>query len=95
MWASELAAKLPQSTIDAFDISPAHFPPEAWRLPNVRFVTHDCFKPFAEEFRGQYDVIHIRFWVCVVNDSIVKPVLDNILTLLSKSASCRFPFRIT
>ena len=45
----------------------------------------DCFKSFPEEYRGKFDVINIRFWLCVVNDDSADALLTNILTLLSMS----------
>ncbi|KAF2706115.1 S-adenosyl-L-methionine-dependent methyltransferase [Pleomassaria siparia CBS 279.74] len=83
IWASELAAELPVSAvIHAFDVSDEQFPPEAWRAPNAHFSVVDCFKPFPDEYREKFDVVNIRFWLCIVNDDCAESLLANVLTLL-------------
>ncbi|KAJ4286480.1 hypothetical protein N0V90_013180 [Kalmusia sp. IMI 367209] len=82
IWASELTAELPDTaTVKAFDISDKQFPPPGWR-GRVDFKTVDCFKPIPEEYRGQFDVVNLRFWLCIVNDDSAEALLENILTLL-------------
>jgi len=83
IWPSELAVELPSSAvIDAFDVSSAQFPPQGWHTPNVNFKTHDCFEPFPIEHIQQYDIVNVRFWLCILNDDTARPLLDNVLTLL-------------
>ncbi|KAF4621499.1 hypothetical protein G7Y89_g14575 [Cudoniella acicularis] len=83
IWATELADKLGASAIvDAFDVSADQFPPRGWRSPNVCFTSHDCFKPFPAEYQNQFDIVHLRFWLCIINDDVVEPLLENVLTLL-------------
>lgn len=83
IWASELAAELPDTaTIKAFDISDKQFPPANWR-GRVEFSTVDCFKPIPLEYRDQFDVVNLRFWLCIVNDDSAEALVENILTLLS------------
>lgn len=83
LWASEVAASLPNATIDAIDISSGQFPPEAFRPPNTRFWTHDCFKPFPAEHLGQFDAVNLKFWLCIVNDDVAEKIIRNVITLLS------------
>lgn len=83
IWASELAAELPDTAVvKAFDISEKQFPSPNWRGP-VDFKIVDCFKPIPEEYRGQFDVVNLRFWLCIVNDDSAQELLENIITLLS------------
>jgi hypothetical protein len=84
IWVSEVAASLPNASFDAVDISADQFPPESFRPPNVRFWTHNCFEPFADEYLGKFDIVNARFWLCIVNDDVADKLLDNFLTLLSK-----------
>jgi SAM-dependent methyltransferase len=83
IWASELSAELPDTaTVKAFDLSGKQFPPPNWR-GKVDFDIVDCFKPIPEQYQGQFDVVNLRFWLCVVNDDSAEQLLENILTLLS------------
>ena len=80
----ELAAKLgPSAKIDGFDISPNQYPPEVWRPNNVHLYTQDIFKPFPEASLGQYDIVHVRFMLTLVNNKDAEPLLENLVTLLS------------
>lgn len=73
--------------IDGFDISSDQFPPQAWRGNIVHLFTHDTFNPFPSEYLGQYDIVHIRFFVTIVNNEDAEPLLNNLMTLLSKCNS--------
>ena len=84
LWACEVASATPNFTIDAIDISDAQFPPPPFRPQNTRFRIHDCFEPFAAEDMGQFDVVNIKFMLCIVNDDVAAKLLQNVLTLLSK-----------
>jgi chemotaxis methyl-accepting protein methylase len=88
IWASEVAASLPNASFDAIDISADQFPPKSFQPPNVHFWTHNCFNPFPEEYLGKFDIVHARFWLCIVNDDVADKILDNFLTLLSKTTQC-------
>jgi SAM-dependent methyltransferase len=84
IWVSEVAAGLPEASFDAVDISADQFPPNSFHPHNVKFWTHDCFKPFPDEYLGNFDIVNARFWLCIVNDDVADKLLDNFLTLLSK-----------
>jgi hypothetical protein len=69
---------------DGFDYSPAAFPPKDQLPSNVTLNVADAKQPFAEEFRGKYDVVCIRFinaamkpedWVVVARNAaqMLKP----------------------
>ena len=74
--------KYPNATIDGFDISDEQFSP-LYSISNVRLFTHDCFEPFPTEFIGQYDIVHVRFWLCLVNNPDAPVLLKNLMSLLS------------
>ncbi|KAL8822672.1 MAG: hypothetical protein Q9191_006596 [Dirinaria sp. TL-2023a] len=83
IWALEVAAELPDTVrIDGFDISADQFAPAQSRPSNVHLHVHDCFKPFPHEFLGSYDVVHARFWLCLVNDPDAADFLKNLVSLL-------------
>ncbi|KAF2187591.1 S-adenosyl-L-methionine-dependent methyltransferase [Zopfia rhizophila CBS 207.26] len=82
LWASEVAAALPNAKVDAVDISADQFPPEAFRPPNLRFWTHNCFESFPAEYLGKFDAVNLKFWLCIVNDDVAKKLFKNVITLL-------------
>jgi len=48
----------------------------------VHLLVRDFFEKFPEEFVGTYDVVHIQFALCLVNNVDAEPLLKNILSLL-------------
>jgi hypothetical protein len=40
-------------------------------------------EPFPEEYLGKFDIVAVKFWLCILNDGVAEKVLDNFLTLLS------------
>ncbi|MCJ1479796.1 hypothetical protein MMC13_008482 [Lambiella insularis] len=80
-WALETATKYPSATVDGFDISDEQFSP-LYSISNVRLIVHDCFKPFPSAYLGQYDIVHARFWLCLVNNPDAPELLKNLITLL-------------
>jgi hypothetical protein len=88
IWVSEVAARVPNASFDAVDISADQFPPKSFRPPNVHFWTHNCFEIFPAEYLGRFDIVNARFWLCIVNDDVADKLLDNFLTLLSKIIVC-------
>ena len=83
IWPLELASQLPSTIrLDAFDISPDQFPPTTSSPPNLHFHTHDAFTPFPDEFQGAFDVVGIRFVLCVVNNPDAPRLLQNLVSLL-------------
>ncbi len=86
-----LAAQLPTTIhIDGFDISSAQFPPKEWLPRNVHLHEQDVFAPFAAEYWGVYDVVHVRYLSTLVNNRSLGPLIRNLGTLLSTS----FPVRL-
>lgn len=89
IWACELGNKLSSTgaEIDAFDISDLQFPAPAFRPANVHFHVHNSFQPYPEEFLGKFDVVHVRFMMCSVNDANARKLLSQLLTLMSTFCS--------
>ncbi|MCJ1322225.1 hypothetical protein MMC15_007572 [Xylographa vitiligo] len=83
IWSLETAAELPATvTIHGFDISPHQFPPATSLPANVHLHAHDCFQPFPAAFLHSFDVVHARFWLCLVNDPDAPALLANLVSLL-------------
>ena len=79
----EVAAQLPDTArIDAFDISGDQFAPATSRPANLHLHLQDCFKPFPAEFVGSFDIVHARFWLCLVNNPDAPELLKNMVSLL-------------
>ena len=79
--------------IDGFDVSGAQFPPREWLPHNVHLYVQDVFAPFAEEFVGVYDVVHVRFFMTLVVDTeALGPLIRNLMTLLSMCIFLSFFF---
>ena len=90
-WALETAVKYPNAAIDGFDFSDEQFSP-LYGVQNVRLTVHNCFEPFPPEFLGRYDIVHARFWLCLVNNPDAPVLPKNLMTLLSKLFSL-WPFQ--
>ena len=85
---TSLAASLPPTArIDGFDISAAQYPHREWLPGNVHLYEQDVFQPFAAEFVGVYDVVHVRFFSTLVRPGNLRGLLENLSSLLSM----RFP----
>jgi hypothetical protein len=70
-----------------FDISAAMFPSTPPK--GMSFHIQDMFQPFATEFHGKYDLVHLRFLVAATNEHTYKIVVNNIISLLSDYALLR------
>lgn len=86
LWACEVAADLPNGSVDAVDISDQQFPPSVFQPRNTHFWTHDFFKPFPQGQLNQFDVVNLKFVLYLVNDDVADKLITNVLTLLSKSS---------
>ncbi|KAF2198221.1 hypothetical protein GQ43DRAFT_443550 [Delitschia confertaspora ATCC 74209] len=83
IWPVELSQTLsPDIQIDAFDVSRAQYPPNEWVPGNVKLHTHDAFLPFPEKHVGRYDVVHVRFFVTLLNPENIQRFIQNVVALL-------------
>ena len=76
--------KYPNATIQDFDVSDEQFSP-LYTISDVRLVVHNCFKEFPAEFVDQYDIVHARFWLSLVNNSDSPVLFKNLISLLGGS----------
>ena len=67
-----------------FDISAAQFTQAEWLPSNMSFEILDATVEPPQHFQGQFDIVHLRLFLAVVNDNNVTPVLDHCLKLLSE-----------
>ena len=82
---AELASELPATArLDGFDVSDEQYPPSSWYPENVSMSKLDIFKPVPQELREKYDVVCLRFFMCVANDDNIQIVVDNLTVMLSK-----------
>lgn len=64
-----------------FDISDAHFPSAP--RENMTFVKHDMLKPFPQEYRGTFDLVHLRLMVLALKKNQIATAAENAAALLS------------
>jgi hypothetical protein len=96
-----LARRLPPScSFVGFDISDAQFPiPES--IPqNVSFRIANAMAEPPVDLQCQFDIVHLRLFLCVVENNDPLPALNFCLKLLSKtcilsSHAFNLPFNLT
>ena len=80
----ELARILPESAeIDGMDVSFQQCPPKDWMSKNITWIHHDAFAQPPQELEGKYDIIHIKLFITLIRDGNPRPVLQNMLKMLS------------
>lgn len=87
IWLIDVSRQLSAACLDGFDISTKQFPPKNWLPANVSLESLDMFSSIPEELIGKYDVVHVRLFLCVVQDDDPRPLLKIILKMLSKYIS--------
>jgi hypothetical protein len=68
---------------NGLDISFDAIPPRDWLPPNMSLHRWDTTAEVPEQLLGVYDVVHVRHFAFVLQQSDLKAVLDNLLKLLS------------
>ncbi|KAJ5623353.1 hypothetical protein N7490_011958 [Penicillium lividum] len=67
MWLLDLATQLPQTVqMDGYDLSDSQFPHKSFLPTNVSLNILDAFGDVPADLVGKYDVVHLRFWSCIV-----------------------------
>jgi len=83
IWLLDLASCLPKAIqFHGFDISLLQCPTSQWLPSNVFISKLDIYDEVPEELVGKYDVIHIRFFMCVIKNANPEPVLDSLVKML-------------
>ncbi|KIM93553.1 hypothetical protein OIDMADRAFT_61482 [Oidiodendron maius Zn] len=83
LWLLDIADHLP-STIElhGYDVSDGQFPPQTSLPRNVSLGILDAFGDVPPHLVGKYDVIHLRFWCCVVRGNDPSRLIRHAVTLL-------------
>ncbi|PKX94356.1 uncharacterized protein P174DRAFT_460432 [Aspergillus novofumigatus IBT 16806] len=84
IWLTDLADEFPSTVrLDGLDISFDAAPPRDWLPPNMSLHHWDIKAEVPEHLVGVYDVVNVRHFVFVLQQSDLKGVLDNLFKLLS------------
>ncbi|MCJ1225629.1 hypothetical protein MMC12_002278 [Toensbergia leucococca] len=88
IWLLDIAHNLPASAqLEGLDISLDQTPPTSWLPPNVSFHHFNIFHEIPEDLVEQYDIVHVRLLILVVQNNSPVPVLRQLLKLLSIGSS--------
>ncbi|GAQ10911.1 hypothetical protein ALT_8232 [Aspergillus lentulus] len=83
IWLTDLADEFPSTVqLDGLDISFDAAPPRDWLPPNMSLHHWDIKAEVPEHLVGVYDVVNVRHFVFVLQQSDLKGVLDNLFKLL-------------
>ncbi|PVH80613.1 hypothetical protein DL98DRAFT_188097 [Cadophora sp. DSE1049] len=86
IWLFDLSDELPPSCVlDGFDISDEQFSPSAWLPNNVSLQVWNALEDPALEFCGQYDIVHVRLFMSIIQDNDPRSLINNCRQLLSVS----------
>lgn len=83
IWLIDLSHEHGSAQIHGFDISLDQCPPPEWLPSNVSIHKLDIKKPLPKEFIGQYDIVNVRLFLCVIRNNDPVPVLTNLIKMLS------------
>lgn len=86
MWILDAASQLPSTVqFDGYDISDNQFPHRSVWPENVLFKTLDAFGDVPDSIAHKYDVVHLRFWCCVVKFDDPSSLIRHVIKLLSRN----------
>ena len=84
LWLLDLAENLPKTVqLDGYDISDSQYPSQAGLGNNVSLNVLDAFGDVPHHLVGMYDVVHLRFWCCVVKGDDPTHLIRHAMNLLS------------
>ncbi len=87
IWLTDFSKELPLAQLHGFDEIADGFPPREWLPENVRLEQLNVFRPIPETLLGRYDIVHVRFFILVIENNDPGPVLENLMRLLSMPPS--------
>ena len=89
VWLREAAQELAAPTkFTGFDISGQQFPKDG--IKGVDFVLHDVVQPFARQYHGYFDLVHVRLLSYALKAQDLTVVVENIVQLIRNSSSHLF-----
>ena len=71
-----------QIRMDGMDITLAQAPPTQWLPPNITLTTWNIFDEVPNDLVGQFDVVHVRLLLVVVQNENAASVVRNLWKLL-------------
>ena len=88
LWVLEAFEEYPEAdAVEGLDIA-IHQAPAKHLLPeNVHFKYFNAYEDVPFEYIGRYDLIHARFLLGLVKDDNPIPLIENLMQMLSESAS--------
>ncbi|EHA22486.1 hypothetical protein CBS63078_11252 [Aspergillus niger] len=78
LWLTELAQALPADAnvqLDGLDLDLSKAPPHPWLPANVHLHQADILAPLPDPLVGQYEVVHLRLLILVVENSDPTPII--------------------
>ncbi|MCJ1347139.1 hypothetical protein MMC31_005360 [Peltigera leucophlebia] len=85
-WLIDTTDQIRSSQLDGFDISTDQFPNKAWLPANVSLHQLDITKPIPASLEGLYDLVHVQFFLCVVQRDGPAAILKELYKMLSTSS---------
>lgn len=84
-WLFDVAQQLPPSSqFKGFDISEAQFTQKEWLPSNISFHIQDATRAPPQHLLEQFDIVHLRLFLAVVDNNDPTIILDHCLKLLSQ-----------
>ena len=84
IWLLDVARDIdPAAKLDGFDVSLDQCPPSQWLPSNLNLHTWNIFEEPPAEYKGVFDVVHIRLITVAIKNNDPRPVLVNLRKLLS------------
>lgn len=83
IWLHDFARNKPSSMeFHGFDISLDQVVAQPWLPSNMHMHTWNLFEEPPDEFKGYFDVVHVRLITVVVRNDDPRPLLENLTKLL-------------
>lgn len=86
IWINEVAELLTSKGRNGkfvgFDISAEQFMPAESRVVGVELEVHDILRPFAEKYRGKFDLVNVRYLAYGMPDKNLPDIVKNLGELL-------------
>lgn len=93
LWAIQVAEDLPHAQVDASDISLSLIPPKPDLPSNLSVRKWSFFDPVPEEWKGAFDLLHVRLIVQVFGgNQDPRPVLEKFVSMLSECLNVMLDF---
>lgn len=85
LWLLDLGSELAETVqLDGYDISESQWPHEKLLPSNISLKKLNSLEAVPKELQGKYDVVHLRFWCCIVKGNDPRKLIQHALDLLSE-----------